>query len=165
MAFVSRKVGVALVALALIILTLLTFIKMDLDVRDAYLCQAFHSTPGLDPTQCPVHKSHTSWYFVFAYIASALILVAGGVGILAPTSILSAADSKPETKVDIHKLSEEEQKVYTLLTEKEGSMYQSDLTKETGFSKVQTTRILDKMEAQKILERKRRGMTNIVILK
>ena len=38
------------------------------------------------------------------------------------------------------------------------------LIQETGFSKVQMTRILDRMEGRKIIERKRRGMTNVIIL-
>ena len=44
-------------------------------------------------------------------------------------------------------------------------MYQSSLMKETGFSKVKTTRVLDRLETKKILERKRRGMTNLVVLR
>jgi uncharacterized membrane protein len=43
-------------------------------------------------------------------------------------------------------------------------MYQSDLLRQMGFSKVQMTRLLDKLAARKIIDRKRRGMTNIVIL-
>jgi uncharacterized membrane protein len=43
-------------------------------------------------------------------------------------------------------------------------MYQSDLVKETKLTKVKITRILDKMEAKKIIKRQRRGMTNIVFL-
>jgi uncharacterized membrane protein len=44
-------------------------------------------------------------------------------------------------------------------------MYQSDLIKETEFSKVKITRILDKMESKDVIDRKRRGMTNIIVLK
>ena len=44
-------------------------------------------------------------------------------------------------------------------------MYQSDVMKELELSKVKVTRILDRLEGKGILERKRRGMTNIVILK
>ena len=47
----------------------------------------------------------------------------------------------------------------------EGSAYQSDLIKATGYSKVKVTRILDKMESKGIVERKRRGMANIIVMK
>ena len=55
--------------------------------------------------------------------------------------------------------------MYDIIKGKNGSAYQSDLIKETGFSKVKVTRILDKMETADIIERKRRGMTNIIVLK
>jgi len=36
---------------------------------------------------------------------------------------------------------------------------------ETGFTKVKITRILDSLEGNGLIERKRRGMTNIIILR
>jgi len=78
----------------------------------------------------------------------------------------SAAEKKGSFKeIDKSKLDEEESRIYNIIKSKEGSAYQSDLIKETGFSKVKITRILDKLETSDILERKRRGMTNIVVLK
>jgi uncharacterized membrane protein len=74
-------------------------------------------------------------------------------------------ESKGFKQVDLSKLDEEEKQVYDLVKSKDGSAYQSDIVKETGLSKVKTTRILDKLETNGILERKRRGMTNIVVLK
>jgi uncharacterized membrane protein len=62
-------------------------------------------------------------------------------------------------------LSEEEKLIVNLLKESEGTIYQSELVDKTGFTKVKVTRILDRLEGKKIIERKRRGMTNIVILK
>lgn len=47
----------------------------------------------------------------------------------------------------------------------QGTIFQSDLVEKTGLSKVQITRILDKLEGNGLIERKRRGMTNVVILK
>src|SRR3989344_632695 len=68
-------------------------------------------------------------------------------------------------QIDFSRLNEEEKQIYNLIKEKDGSIYQSEIMKELEFSKVKTTRLLDLMESKKILERKRRGMTNIIILK
>ena len=46
-----------------------------------------------------------------------------------------------------------------------GSIFQSQLVDETKFTKVKITRILDRLEGKGVIERKRRGMTNIVLLK
>lgn len=47
----------------------------------------------------------------------------------------------------------------------QGTIFQSDLVEKSGFSKVKVTRLLDRLEGQGAIERKRRGMTNVVILK
>jgi len=62
-------------------------------------------------------------------------------------------------------LNEEEKNVFEKILEAEGTIFQSDLVEKTGFTKVKVTRILDKLEGRGLIERKRRGMTNVVILK
>lgn len=73
--------------------------------------------------------------------------------------------SLDEKKKMLKNLDDDEKKVVELIAKMEGSMYQSDVMKELDISKVKVTRILDRLEGKGILERKRRGMTNIVILK
>jgi len=62
-------------------------------------------------------------------------------------------------------MSNEEKKVLEKIIEAQGTIFQSDLVEKTGLNKVKVTRILDKMEGSGLVERKRRGMTNVVILK
>jgi len=45
------------------------------------------------------------------------------------------------------------------------AMFQSSLMEKMEIGKVKATRLLDKLEAKQIIERKRRGMNNIVVLK
>jgi len=51
------------------------------------------------------------------------------------------------------------------IIESDGSIIQSDLVERTKFNKVKVTRILDRLEGMNLIERRRRGMTNIVMLK
>lgn len=60
---------------------------------------------------------------------------------------------------------DEEKNVFEKIIEAKGSILQSELVNTTGLDKVKITRILDKLEGRGLLERKRRGMTNVVILK
>jgi len=62
-------------------------------------------------------------------------------------------------------LADDERKVLEKIIESKGSIYQSDLLLKTGFTKVKISRILDKLEFKELIERKRRGMTNIIVLK
>jgi len=110
---------------------------------------------------CPAHSNPVSWLLVSAFGIAFLMLGAGLYLFLMPMK-----EEKQEFKeVNLSKLDEDEKKIYDLLKSKEGSIYQTDLIKETDFSKVKVSRLLDKMEQRGILERKRRGMTNIVVLK
>jgi len=61
--------------------------------------------------------------------------------------------------------STEEKTLLQMLKESNGTMFQSDLVEKSGFTKVKVTRILDVLEGKRLVERKRRGMTNVVILK
>tara|TARA_Y100000310_G_scaffold336843_1_gene422436 strand:+ start:2283 stop:2789 length:507 start_codon:yes stop_codon:yes gene_type:complete len=77
---------------------------------------------------------------------------------------------KPEVKKEnyqeiLKELNEEEKKVFEKILDEQGSVFQSKLVEDTGFTKVKVTRLLDRLEGQGLIERKRRGMTNVVILK
>jgi len=73
--------------------------------------------------------------------------------------------TKDNYKKVIRDLSKDEKLVLEKIIEAEGTIFQSDLVEKTALSKVKITRILDRLEGKNILERKRRGMTNVVILK
>ena len=65
----------------------------------------------------------------------------------------------------LNKLNDDEKLVFDKIIESEGTIFQSDLVDKTKFTKVKVTRLLDKLEGKGLIERKRRGMTNVVILK
>jgi uncharacterized membrane protein len=73
--------------------------------------------------------------------------------------------TKENYKKVMDELSDDEKLVLEKIIEAEGTMFQSDLVEKSGFTKVKVTRILDKLEGKAVIERKRRGMTNVVILK
>lgn len=72
-------------------------------------------------------------------------------------------EKRSYTKI-LEDLSPEEKNVMNKLIDAQGSLFQSDLVDETH-TKVKVTRILDRLEGKGLIERKRRGMTNIVLLK
>ena len=68
-------------------------------------------------------------------------------------------------KKTLKQLDAEEKKIMNLLLQNNNSIFQSELVEKSGFNKVRITRILDGLEARGLIERRRRGMTNIIILK
>jgi uncharacterized membrane protein len=75
------------------------------------------------------------------------------------------AVDKAKINESLKSLQDDERKVYDLIVAADGFIFQNDLMKKTGYSKVKISRILDKLELKGIVERRRRGMANIVVLK
>jgi uncharacterized membrane protein len=85
--------------------------------------------------------------------------------------------SKPKEKIIIKKVKEKkkrldlsgldksEKEVVKILQGEGGTMFQASLKEKLDIGKVKMTRMLDKLEAKQIIERKRRGMNNVVVLK
>jgi len=62
-------------------------------------------------------------------------------------------------------LKEDERKVYQAIIEAGGIIEQSKLPEKTGISKASVSRALDLLESRGLVEKRRRGMGNIVLLK
>ena len=97
-------------------------------------------------------------------ISLIILAIVIGIGIAFLFAKEKSVQNKKQNLEKIKMLDKDEKKIYEL-TEKEGSIFQSDLVEKSGFDKVKVTRILDRLEGKQLIERKRRGMTNIVIVK
>ena len=116
----------------------------------------------LDDGTC-LHADRTFTVYVMGgALAASLILF--GVYLLAFDRSHQDMPKKDYTKM-LSELNEEEKNILNKIIEAEGTIFKSNLVENTGFTKVKVTRILDKLEGKGIIERKRRGMTNVVILK
>ncbi|MBT3416592.1 hypothetical protein HN706_01290 [Candidatus Woesearchaeota archaeon] len=93
------------------------------------------------------------------------ILFGGAYLFFSGKKINSPIESKKDHSEILKKLNENEKFVLDKIKEEDGSIFQSTLVEKTEFNKVKITRILDRLEGLNIIERKRRGMTNVVILK
>jgi uncharacterized membrane protein len=74
-------------------------------------------------------------------------------------------EARKRKSLDYSKLDKNEKLLVKLIEQAQGTIFQADLVEKSGFSKVKVTRILDRLEGQGIIERRRRGMTNVVVLK
>jgi len=163
-----KTFGYLLIGLSAILLLILILVKINTDKQAAFLCQKFHENQ-LDMNECPVHQNNTFWsntsWMITAGFGIVILILGVGIYLLFFLKPLIAESKKEFKPIDFSKLEDDEKKIYEIIRGKNGSAYQSDLIKETGYSKVRVTRILDKLETNDILERRRRGMTNIIVLK
>ena len=75
-------------------------------------------------------------------------------------------DSRQKESEHVMKtLKGDELEIYGLIFSDGGIIFQSEIVERTGFPKAKVTRCLDALENKKLVERKRKGMGNIVILR
>jgi len=130
------------------------------------LNEELHKECSMPPEICPAKRGTMPPESVVGFT------IAGILGILGVFLIISGRQVEKITtkktikfKQAIKTLRDDEKKVYETVASADGSIFQSDLVQKIGYSKVKVSRILDRLETKGIVERRRRGMTNMIILK
>ena len=159
----NKNVGWLLLGIsALIILLIFLFYNITMSVvRNSCLIQ--HG----DVQSCEMYDSVNYQTYFALGIAGVLVLVSLFLVFSKPNEkivVKKIKEHKIEKKVDLSSFRPEEKQAYNLVKEN-GAIFQADLIEKTGFSKARMTRIIDKLEGSGLIERKRRGMTNVVVLK
>ncbi|UCD07392.1 MAG: MarR family transcriptional regulator, partial [Candidatus Aenigmatarchaeota archaeon] len=160
------NVNVRYLGIILIILSMITFFIMYnfsntmLDIIDSGQigsCESFELCPHV----AVLNQTYVGYFTSFIMLIIGVFMV-----------ILGGSTKKPEPEGNrskwegvLKKLTGDEKSVYEKIVVSEGVIFQSDLVEQSGFPKAKVSRILDKMEARGLLERKRRGMANAVVLK
>ena len=122
---------------------------------------------------CPHEKVVETQNIIIAVLMLVILVLAAWIFLQMKKSPSAekAASGKPassnaqQRKSNLSELDSDEKRIISLLQERQGSVFQSEVIKLTGFSKVKVSRILDKMEHNGLIERKRRGMANLVVLR
>ncbi len=65
----------------------------------------------------------------------------------------------------LKELNTDQKAVMEKIIQSDGTIFQSEIVEKTNLPKAKVTRILDKLEGKGIIERRRRGMSNVIILK
>jgi uncharacterized membrane protein len=154
-----RNIGLFIIVISLIMFS----INLSLTQTIINLHIEAHKSCPMSPEMCP-YKGSVPIESVAGFVVIVAIGLFGLFLVLIPEKVEKTTEKK-ELKKIIKSLNEDEKKVYYTLVKADGFIFQSDLVKETGFSKVKVSRILDKLEAKRILERRRRGLANVVVLR
>lgn len=121
------------------------------------------------------HGPECSMYDTIDFQTNLSLIIAGLVFLIGLFLIFSKESEKiviqkvkekqKKVKLDLTGLDDIEKKVVSIIERENGAVFQKTLMEELGIGKVKMTRIADKLEAKQIIERKRRGMNNILVLK
>ncbi len=117
-------------------------------------------------TYCPMYDTINQQTYLALAIVGILVIIALVLIFSKQSERIVIKNVKEKKKrIKIEGLEREEKKVVELLLSENRAMFQSALMEKLGIGKVKATRLLDKLEAKQIIERKRRGMNNIVVLR
>lgn len=159
--FLSRKnIGVAIIVISLFIFAL-SYLYMDTVKKlDAQL----HKDCDLPDEICPFKKNippEAAGGFVIAAVTG---FFGAFVFLSSPKEEKEVAEKLMRNREIVSKLDNDEKKIFGMVSES-GAIFQSELVEKSGMGKVKITRLLDRLESKGIVERKRRGMTNVVVIK
>lgn len=100
-------------------------------------------------------------FFIISICAGMVILLLSSINLLKNFE----KREKEEIKINMDYLSEDERTVLNLILNRNGTMLQNSIVNETGFSKVRVSRIISSLEAKGFVEKRRKGVTNEIVLK
>lgn len=162
----TRRFGIFVLLLSVVLLAALAFVKMQTDAESSAFCEKTCSGAGqaCEVGSYSMHSDTMSWLYLVAFGVGFLLSGAGiyfsFMGKVQPRGMETVFEP-----IDTSKLTVDEKNIYGIIRENKGSVLQAQIVSKTGLSKVRVTRILDGMEASGIIERKRRGMTNLIVLR
>lgn len=158
----NTKVGYILLAVSVLVIGIIFLFNSALKEIVTVSCGEIHGE------YCPMNQTINQQTYIALGVVGLLIIVAVILLFTKPEEriiVKIRTVEKKRKKIDLNKLDKDEKKIVELLSKENGGMFQADLKEKLTIGKVKMTRLLDKLEAKQIIERKRRGMNNIVILK
>jgi len=156
----NKKVGYILLGIAFLLIIIILLFHSALKEIVVMGCGEEHSLT------CPMNITINQQTYLALSIVGLLIIISIVLIFTKPKEkIIIRTIKKRKKKIDKSKLGNNEKKVINLLEKENGVVFQRDLMEKLEIGKVTTTRLLDKLEAKQLIERKRRGMNNIVVLR
>lgn len=154
----NKNVGMLIIGISVVIGILVLIFNSSLK-------EIIGDTCSHGPT-CSMYSTLSVQTLISISIA-AIIFIIGLVIMLAKPKekIVIKKIQEKKKKLDLSGLDSKEREVIELLISEGKAMFQSSLMEKIEIGKVGITRLLDKLEAKQLIERKRRGMNNIVVLK
>jgi uncharacterized membrane protein len=156
----NKHVGFIIIGIAVLLIVIIFLYQGALRDIVTLSCGAEHSSV------CPMNTTINQQTYLSLGIVGILVIIGLVIMFTKPKErIIIKKVKEKKKKIDKSKLDKNEKKVINLLEEEKGAMFQATLKEKLDIGKVTLTRLLDKLEAKQLIERKRRGMNNLVVLR
>jgi uncharacterized membrane protein len=155
----DKRIGIVIILIALVVGAIAVVEKINTEK----LITEFRNQTGTCYIDGTCLHEQTNTTFIILGIAAGVLFVIGAIIVILSVYEKPQKDRKIEKPKKL--LTPEQKKLYNILLESDGSMLQGELVAKSGLNKVTVSRVLDKLEMQGVVERRRHGMSNIVVLK
>jgi len=156
----NKHVGFLVIGVAALLIIIIFLFQTALKDIIVASCGAEHSTV------CPMNETVNQQTYLALGIVGLLIVIGLVLIFTKPKEkIIIKKVKEKKKKLDLKGLDKDEKKVVDLLLKENNVMFQATLKEKLDVGKVKLTRLLDKLEAKQLIERKRRGMNNLVVLR
>ena len=157
----NKNVGYLIIGLSIVIIAIIFLFNTALkEVVSASCTMQGHES-------CTMYDTISKQTYLSLSIVGILIII--GLSLVFTKQkekiIVRKVKERQEQKTyDLADLRKEDKQIFNILKENK-TIFQAELIEKSGFGKAKISRILDRLENKNLIERKRRGMTNIVVLK
>ncbi len=160
----NKHVGYILLGVSVLIAIIVFMFQNALTSFVNSSCTIAHGTD-----YCPMYDTITQQTYLALGIVGILVLVSLVMMFSKPQEKIVIKTKTIERKIqkkviNTTDLKTEEKQVLKLIQENK-TIFQAEIIEKTNLSKAKITRIIDRLEGKGFVERKRRGMTNIVVFK
>ncbi|MBI2207923.1 MarR family transcriptional regulator [Candidatus Woesearchaeota archaeon] len=155
----NKSLGIIIVALSAILLYIMVSFSLNIAKSEAVAC--VH--PGGGP--CPI-TAHIPLASYFGFLVALTIGILGFY-IFVNSGVTEKMQKEVAEKIRMAAkgLQGDEKKAYEIIAASDGAIFQAELVEKMEYAKVKVSRILDKLEGKGLIERRRRGLANMVLIK
>jgi len=153
----NKWMGISISAISIAILIILA--SFSIKIAKIESAQCVHPAGG----QCPITAHIPLYSYIGAALLIAIFLLGIKVALKSEAAETMREDAADKAKKVAKALKGDEKKTYEAIIASQGAVFQSELVEKMGCSKVKVSRILDKLEGQNLIERRRRGLAYMVL--
>ncbi len=154
----NKKVGLIVIGIAVLMIVIVLIFNFALKDILGQTCSHGSS--------CTMYQTISVQTWISLSIIAIIVVIGIVIMFTKPKEkIIVKTLKQKKKKLNLNGLDKNEKKLIEILQNENGAIFQSTLMEKMEIGKVGITRLLDKLEAKQLVERKRRGMNNIVVLK
>lgn len=157
----NKYVGYLVIGISAVVVAIIFIFNSALKEIVKVSCTAEHAVT------CPMYTTINEQTYLALSIAGLLVILGIILIFTKPSEriiVKKIKETKHKKNIDLSSFNKEEKQVFNLISNNK-AIFQSDLIEKTGIGKVRISRIIDRLEGKGLVERKRRGLTNVVVFK